>query len=88
MNLCRGRWNLAEARDTMHRLMRERNRIILLGSRVRYAFAMEDQPYFTSLTEGQPPTSFYVLPHPSGRCRIWNDPQAAGKARTLLREFL
>ena len=27
---------------------------------------------------------FLVLPHPSGRCHAWNDPEAAGRARAGL----
>ncbi len=92
VNLCRSHWDLNEARGVVHQVMRERDKIVLLGSKVRYAFAMEDQQYFTRLTEtlvdGQPPTTFYVLPHPSGRCRAWDDPRSTEQARLLLREFL
>lgn len=73
-------------------LGRDQGAIVLLGRRVartfRRAAAYEgvgpcpDEPFFTR--EGR----FYLLPHPSGLCRAWNDPGAAERARRLLVEFL
>lgn len=64
---------------------------VLLGRRVRDAFRavagipglLED--FSTYRDSGNVAYSLAALPHPSGLCRAWNDPAAAGRARDLLR---
>lgn len=43
-------------------------------------------PFCTSRDEDSP-TTFVLLPHPSGLCREWNDPSAVTRARRVL-EFV
>lgn len=82
VNLCSGRWSEREARDAAYALMTSGRPKILLGTKVRKAFGYDPFPLFTRSGD------YYFLPHPSGRCRIWNRPGAYEKARELLEEFL
>ena len=56
--------------------------LVVLGRRVAEAFRLPYAP-FTS-----PAPGVVVLPHPSGRCRAWNDPRAADLARRVIRDIL
>jgi len=58
---------------------------VLLGARVASAHGLPYVPFHEFFREGY---RLLVLPHPSGRCRIWNDRSAAGKARAAVRKFL
>lgn len=78
VNLCARRWSLAEARAAAAAL-EERGVTVLLGAKVCAAFRVEYLPF--SVQGGR-----VVLPHPSGRCRAWNEPGAYGAARAVLRE--
>jgi len=83
-NLCSGRWSLGDARGAAELLtiMNDRDRpIVLLGSKVCQAFA---QPYHPFTSAGR----LHVLPHPSGRCRAWNEPGAVARARALVLPLL
>lgn len=86
-NLCVGEWNLRAARaaaDRIKLLRDERGRwhpVILLGAKVCRAFKIPFKPFAwfaERLTGG---AVYVVLPHPSGRCRLWNERGAARKAR-------
>jgi hypothetical protein len=84
VNLCTGRWSLREARRRAVELSMSRapsQTLVLLGARVCSAF---ERPYIP-LTSAPP---FLVLPHPSGRCRTWNDSQSIEDARRLVGEVL
>lgn len=40
------------------------------------------------VTADNPTTRFLVLPHPSGLCRVWNEPGAFERARSLIVRYL
>lgn len=87
-NLCYGAWDNEDAARTMRRLLEEEvpwSRLVLLGSRPRRAF--ETLGLDTTLAgsglecehrrvvlHGMRPFSVVMMPHPSGRCRLWNVP--------------
>lgn len=90
-NLCsEGAWSTRAARDAAAsiRLQRAQAPIVLLGARVANAFGLPYEPFtetrlsnpFTST----PTTRFFLLPHPSGRCRLWNQPDAFQRARAMV----
>lgn len=87
VNLCTGTWGWDAAFCAARRLLDEcRPAYVLLGAKVRRAFSVA--------AAVQIPASFmvvktavsrlYSLPHPSGRCREWNDLDAVRRARDLL----
>lgn len=93
VNLCAGKWSVKEAREKMFELTRGPVRpIVLLGAKVSAAFGFEFVPCSISfITKGNGEhkgQSFRIaiLPHPSGLCRIWNEPDAIERARKTLRE--
>lgn len=82
-NLCPRSWNLEEAKRVAGEIESSRDfPIVLLGARVCRAFNLGFNPFTKCLME------VYILPHPSGLCRIWNDPTSHQRARDLLKEFL
>ena len=80
VNLCAGDWSRAEARRAAERVLRERRAAVALGARVADALGVEYRRPFrvVELPGGQ---RVAVLPHPSGRCRAWNDPDSYRRAR-------
>lgn len=80
-NLCAGTWNPVQAHGRALELRQRYRVIVALGAKVRLSFP-------------RPPLAWEVredeyglviaLPHPSGRNRAWNDPEARGRARQLL----
>ena len=83
-------------------VLSRRGVIVLLGARVRDAAqrmsrlasssldlqaAVPDREveFFSRVTLGSG-VVLACLPHPSGLCRLWNEPGAAARARALLRE--
>lgn len=77
------KWDLKAARARAIALPHTRR--ILLGSRVCQAHLIQFdvfEPYY--FRDGQA----LVFPHPSGRCRIWNDRTNIDRARAALKEFL
>lgn len=79
----RGKWDLKAARARAIELPHTRR--VLLGSRVCQAHLIQFdvfEPYH--FKDGQA----LVFPHPSGRCRIWNDRTNIERARAALKEFL
>lgn len=93
-NLCTGKWKMKDARIAAAAI-RERSTggrvIVLLGARVCAAFGVEFRPFdlchdVALCHDGgaaRGPT-FVVLPHPSGRSRLWNRPGASLLARAVL----
>jgi hypothetical protein len=80
------RWSAPAARDAARRLLDARRApIIALGSKVAGAFGLEFRPFDHDhgLAAAGAPT-VYMLPHPSGRCRLWLEPDAVLKARRLV----
>jgi len=84
INLVRGhRWSIKLAREEANRLLAERGGpMVLLGAKVASAFGLDFTPF--TVARGQ----LYLLPHPSGLCRVWNDSTAVPRTRSLLGEFL
>jgi len=66
--------------------------LVLLGAKVTAAFGVEYRPALFLPRMAHVGTNVprrrvvLVLPHPSGRCREWNDPQTAERVRSALRE--
>lgn len=86
MNLCSRAWNDGEARWRAEELLRSwRGPIVTLGKKVTASFGVSHEP-FTRRDMGG--VVLYILPHPSGRCRTWNDPQSIPRARALLAPLL
>jgi hypothetical protein len=76
-NLCAGPWKIGEARQRAARLANRT--LILLGSKVCQAFGLEFRPYTLPLG-----LQAVILPHPSGRCRLWLEPDAIARARRAI----
>lgn len=85
VNLCRRVWGMKAAR-AMADLLLTRNgpwtTIVMLGRKVATAFSY-DGDFFTS--QKRDDKYLVSIPHPSGLCRIWNEPGSTTKARALLR---
>jgi hypothetical protein len=81
VNLCVGKWSLREARRKAGELLADHSTLILLGARVCAAFS---HPYRPFRIWRLPARTFVVLPHPSGRCRAWNEPSATARAREVV----
>jgi hypothetical protein len=93
VNLCLEKWGLEEAEASVDRLLGEygsRYRyFLLLGIKVRRAFAGRTRflPVGRYCHLGYLPEEKLTLlsiPHPSGRCRSWNDPSAITEVRKVL----
>ncbi len=93
VNLCTGSWSLKEARLRAYTLWQERQqpgndgKLILLGTKVAAAFAHHltgdfGRPFETVGAQ------VLVLPHPSGLCRLWNEPGAYERARDAVAAFI
>ena len=85
------RWDAKQARRSAGRITHRRR--ILLGSRVAAAHEVKFIPFRVQVlydinVDGKPYVRILVLPHPSGRCRVWNDPAAAVRARVAVERFL
>jgi hypothetical protein len=85
------KWNYREAGNRAERLAHsfvDGDRVILLGSKVAWAFDLLDLPYFrwtTKLVEGGSIQVAFV-PHPSGRNRVLNDPETLAEMWRFMRE--
>jgi hypothetical protein len=74
------KWSASLARATAD-FIREESRgapLALLGRRVAEAFGTDFVPFRVR-------SGVLTLPHPSGRCRLWNDPNSYATARAALR---
>jgi hypothetical protein len=81
VNLCVGKWSVPAARRRAFELRQLRQPTILLGVKVCNAFLVHFRPFEVS-------GGCLVLPHPSGLCRLWNEPGAYERARTAVAAFL
>lgn len=87
VNLCEGKWEALKARDAARalRLDNAGRQMILLGRKVAGAFGFRDVPFFSRpSTDGR----FLLLPHPSGLCRVWNEPENQLRARELVADTI
>ncbi len=79
------RWSLPASREAAQRLLDRGQDLVLLGARVAHAF----DPAWGAFSEYRAAgLRVLVLPHPSGRCRAWNEPGAVERARAAVRAFL
>lgn len=88
-NLCHPTWRSVAARKAARRVVDEARLaggrdVVLLGSRVARAFGVDPTPFRVVESDGG--VRFVVLPHPSGRCRVWNEPGSFARARRLLKK--
>lgn len=60
-------------------------RYVLLGQKVAACFAVKGEPLETVEAIGK---QFFLLPHPSGINRWWNDPENVRRAKETLRHFV
>ena len=86
VNLCEGRWRdeLAAAHATRILSSAEDRAIFLLGRKVADAFGFRGRLFTSSLIGDGRRGVLAYLPHPSGRCRVWNDPESFISARHVL----
>ncbi len=81
VNLCTGKWTVAAARERATELRCAPRPTILLGVKVCNAFGVAFHPF--EVVDG-----YLVLPHPSGLCRLWNEPGAYDRARAAVTAFV
>lgn len=86
-----GDWDAKEAERWATRLrsdpgFRDHKIAYLAGRRVAAAFGFQSMEMYTWRDVGG--QRFVLLPHPSGRNRIWNDPQTIESAREGIRQAL
>jgi hypothetical protein len=87
VNLCAGKWSMREARRSAAQLLADRGDLqsyALFGSKVCTAFNLDFKP-FTIVWKHDGLAAIVILPHPSGRNRLWNEIGAFARARELLR---
>lgn len=86
-NLCPQRWSMRVAREQASIILRvETGPVVLLGRKVAAAFGIYAQSPFTVCEHAEAHCSsmrLYLVPHPSGLNRAWNEPGAAGRARSF-----
>lgn len=81
VNLCSGKWSDVDAYVKAKDLLRSQHEVlVLLGARVRRMFG-GPAPFERLRVHDK---VMVGLPHPSGRCRLWNDPESFVRARTQL----
>ncbi len=81
-NLCTGPWRIGPARQAATRIRAEHpdEVLVLCGRKVATAFGHPKTAPFTYLASEQ----LVLLPHPSGLCQVWDEPDAVERARALL----
>lgn len=78
-NLCEGKWSVPKARAAAEIHWSMPGKFILLGAKVCAAWRTPFNPF--EISDGG---TTLVLPHPSGRCRLWQQ-TAIAKARAAVR---
>lgn len=82
VNLCPDKWSWRTAREAARSLSScYTRRVIALGAKVAGAFGHEFRPF--EIVE-----NVLMLPHPSGRCRLWGNPGAYRLAREVVVRFV
>lgn len=81
VNLCGRHWSSKTSRRRAQDLRASGGHLILLGRRVAGAFGVEAD-YLAVVRDH--PCVFYLLPHPSGLNRWWNDERNCDAARAFL----
>jgi len=92
-----GVWNTAQAKKYANEMLDyaadqhtqygapEDARLVLLGRKVERAFTAEEHPW-GAVYQVQD-IDCMTIPHPSGRCRVWNDRRAYMRLRSALLQF-
>lgn len=82
-NLVQGtRWSMPAARERAQELQRRVDAsLVLFGSKVAQAFGYAFAPL------SRPTDRVLILPHPSGRCRMWSTPGLTEAARFAVRSL-
>lgn len=82
-NLCSRRWSMPAARVRARELLVEHPDVplVLLGAKVAAAFGLDFAPF----TRVGARSRWVILPRPSGRSTLWNEPGAVDRARAVLR---
>lgn len=62
-------------------------RIILLGHGAREAVGLPPVPWIVLQVDERTGTTWRFLPHPSGRCQLYNDPVMREAVRMVLQEM-
>lgn len=83
VNLCDGKWSMPSARKRAQELWVKPVKYILFGSKVARAWEVDPWEPFTVIDGG----TTLLLPHPSGLCRLWNEPGAFERARAAVAAF-
>jgi len=90
VNLCASKWSVPIAREKAREIGLEpgRTHVVLLGSKVATAFGFAFEPFKVAQSgpRHMAMKTYVILPHPSGLCRLWNEPQAFERARAALTE--
>ena len=87
------RWSTPEARVRANAIQYNYGNevVFLLGARVARAFGIDRDPWSivqrADSMDGSLVT-FVLLPHPSGRCRAWNDKRSIARLRRLVDKYL
>lgn len=86
VNLCDGRWSVVAARTRAKELCKPGAKLVLLGAKVCQGFGLPYSPFSTfgvgiSNPNVEDASTVLILPHPSGRCQAWNDPNTIPRAR-------
>lgn len=94
VNLCPEKWFIKEAkREALRRVWEaDGGQYVLLGSKVCSAFGVDYAPYTSwgfllpkrDASGEMVECRGIVLPHPSGLCRLWNEPGAIERARAAV----
>lgn len=84
-NLCIGPWHAKNAARAAADIMVQSrsDALVLLGARVCRAFGVPFSPFRVERAGIDAPI-VGILPHPSGRCRIWNVPGSTERARATI----
>lgn len=94
-NLCTGKWSMKAARaaaDEIITRIAQGAPLILCGTKVTQAFGFEFKPWFSFemkrrslfMLNAEAWSRVVILPHPSGLCRLWNEPRAVERTRELV----
>lgn len=87
--LPRGGWSRPAARASAALLLAEDHDVfVLCGRRVADAFAVPGGWLSLVPIPAAPDRRALLIPHPSGRCRVWNDEGFRRRARAVLSLFL
>lgn len=90
-------WSVGSAKTAAAQILTESDGapLVLCGVKVANAFGVSPEPFrVLSVVPDLVPqlfkkqTTVVVLPHPSGLCRVWNEPNAIVRARAAVRQVL